>query len=387
MSDGRGSRRHVAIPILPLIVVLIVAACGGATASVAPSATPAPAPTTAPTPSPTPVDVSAAFVKIATSPDFSAIGKIVGKLTIGTVDGEISGDGAFDGADSKGTTTLVAGTFRQVTHSVTVGNQSWAQTEPGPWLLDTRASAKQGLDDYLRSVTAVVDVGVVTYAGRQLHHLQPKAGNEVSPDQLGFDVGTATDAAFTADLYATDDGTPAILAVTGSWTQASGATSVKTTVTFDLVFSDAGKPQTIEPPEDVWVRYTSKTLGYSMAHPADWTVKPSKDEDAYLLEGQPYVHVVVEPFKGSTAQYGTAVKAAYKRDVSAAPTETATRLGGQPAIRLVYQYTNSNAQDVTIAHDVTSRNGTGWSVFMVTPGGLEDIDVFVEFVAAFEFTR
>ena len=390
MSATRDCSRHHAIATLSLAVTLVIAACGGAPTSVAPSATATPAatPTAAPTPSPTPIDVAAAFAKIATAPDFSAVGKIAGTVTIAAVDGEITGDGLFDGADSSGSTTLAVGTFKQVTHSVTVGDQSWTRKEPGPWLVDTSPTANRGLDDYLRSVTAVVDLGVETYAGQELHHLQPKGGNKASPEALGFDVGTATDAAFTVDLYATDDGTPAIMTVTGSWTTVSGDTSVPTSMTFDLVLSDIGEPQTITAPEDVWVRYTSTKLGYTMAHPADWTVEPEKDKDSYLLNSQPYVYVAVQPFKGSTAKFATDLKASYKTPFGGAPkSEAPTQLDGQAAVRLIYQYRNEQDQDVTIADDVISRDGSGWEVLLATAGGPEDIDVFDQFVATFEFTE
>jgi hypothetical protein len=42
---------------------------------------------------------------------------------------------------------------------------------------------------------------------------------------------------------------------------------------------------------------------------------------------------------------------------------------------------------VTIADDVISRNATGWEVFLATAGGHEDIDVFDQFVATFQFTE
>jgi hypothetical protein len=390
MFATNGVRRHVAISTLSLAIMLVVAACGGATASVAPSATPTPAatPTAAPTPSPTPVDVAAAFTRIASAPDFSAVGKIAGTVKIGPVDGEISGDGLFDGADSSGSTTLTAGTFKEVTHSVTVGSESWTRKEPGPWLVNTSATAGEGLDDYLRSVGTVVDLGVETYAGRELHHLQPMGGNKAAPEALGFDVSGATDAAFTVDLYATDDGTPAIMAVTGSWTTVSGDQSIPTSMTFDLVFSDIGKPQTITAPEDVWVRFTSSKLGYTMAHPALWTVESEKDQDAYLVNGQGYVYVAIAPFKGSTATFVSGLKAAYKKPFEGDPkSETPTRLGGEAAIRLIYQFTNDSDQAVTVADDVVSRDGTGWEVYLVTAGGPEDVAVFDQFVATFEFTE
>lgn len=378
---------------LALGAALLIAACGGAPGSVnptdPPSTAPTATPTAVPTPSPTPIDVAAAFVKIATDPAFKAVGTIDGTVTIAGVKGEISGRGLFDSADSSGSTTLAVGTFKQVTHSVTVGGDSWTRREPGPWIAEARTgTAGKGLDDYLRSVSSIVDLGVVTRDGRQLHHLQPKDGNRVSPEVIGFEVGDDKDAMFTVDLYATDDGTPAIMTVTGSWTVMSGATPIPSELDFDMVLSDVGKPQVITPPDDVWVRYTSKTHGYSMAHPAAWTVKAGKDQDQYLVNDVAFVYVAMTPYTGSTAKFTKALKAVYSKDFGGDPvSETATGLDGKPATRLLYQFKNDADQDITFADDVLSLDGTGWEVFLVTVSDPGDIEMFDQFVSTFDFTE
>ena len=388
----RHARRRLAPVSLSLAVALGIAACGAPATSVAPSqvATAAPSATAAPTPSPSAADVSAAFYEVISAKDFSGKATLTGTLMIGAVEGDVTGSFAGDDDDSSSTTTITAGTFKQTTDKISVGDERWSRTSPGPWLEDPAkpggSSSDKSLATTLRNLGSVVDLGVESHAGKQLHHLQPKAGNMLTADDVGFDVGTATDAQFTLDFYATDDGAPASMVVTGSWTQGSGSDAVKNTMTLEYVFSDIGEPQVINPPEDVWVRYTSD-LGYTMAHPPDWTVVSKKNQDQYLLNDQPYVYVAVTPYKGSTAKFANELKASYKKPFKGEPeSEAATVLGGQPAVRLIYQYRNDEDQDVTIADDVISRDGIGWEVFLATAGGPEDIEVFNQFVATFQFT-
>jgi len=386
---SRGSR---CVATLTLAIALAVAACGGATASLEPSATPTPAatPTAAPTPSPTPVDVSAAFVKQIVAPDFSATAVVTGQLMVGPVEGQITGDAVFSGPNSSVSLSITAGTFKQTTDSISVGTSSWSRKSPGPWLEDPTkpsGSTDTSIGDVLKSIISVEDLGIETRAARQLHHLRSSSGNAIPPAVFGVDTATAREAKFTLDFYATDDGTPAVMAIAGTWTQLSGGAEVPTRMTFDIAFDDIGEPQTITPPDDVWVRYTSKNLDYTMAHPADWTVESTKEKDSYLLNGQGYVYVAVTPFKGSTAKFVTALEASYKTPFGGDPkSETPTNLGGVAAVRLIYEYTNEQAQGVTIADDIVSRDGSGWEVFLATGGGSEDIKVFDQFVATFAFT-
>ncbi len=400
MFQQRRSHHGLRIPTLILGVIVIVGACGGTPTSVAPSAaapsvalaspTAAPTPTPAPTPSPTPADVSAAFVRIISSPDFSGKATLTGTVTSGTLEGTISGEFAGGPGNSSTTTTVQLAGVQLVSESIKIGDKRWSRKSPGPWLDDpeTAASKASSLADYLRSVSGVVDLGVETRTGRQLHHLQAKSGNQVSGALFGLDAATAKDPQFTVDFYATDDGTPAAIAMTAAWTQVNGATSVPTNMTFEFAFSDIGTPPTITRPDDVWVRYASKAHGYTMAHPADWTVKAEADEDAYLLNGQGYVYVALTKFKGTTDAFAKALKASYKKSFKGPPkSETATRLGGEPATRLLYEFTNAGGQDVTVADDVVSRAGTGWEVFVATAGGMDDVAVFDQFVSTFEFAK
>lgn len=391
MFSRLGSRRSLASPLLSIAIALAVVACGGAAASVAPSATPTPAatPTAAPTPSPTPVDVPAAFVRRIAMPDFSATAKITGSMTVGAIEGRITGDGVMDSGDSSSTMTIDLGTFKQETGTVRVGAKSWSRRSPGPWLEDpAKPAGSEGttITDFLLSVASVEDLGLETRGGRQLHHLRSKAGQEIPCAALGFASDTAKDAECTLDLYATADGTPAIMAIAGGWKQVSGGVEVPATMTFELAFDDIGEPQAIEPPDDVWVRHTSTALGYTMARPADWTVEPAEDKDTYQVNGQPYIYVAVTPFKGSTAKFAAALKASYKEPFGGDPaSETPTNLGGAAGVRLIYRYTTEQGQEMTLVDDAISRDGSGWEVFLVTDGGPEDIEVFDTFVATFAY--
>jgi hypothetical protein len=125
-----------------------------------------------------------------------------------------------------------------------------------------------------------------------------------------------------------------------------------------------------------------------MAHPADWTVESSKTEDAYAIDGQPYVYVAPQKLaKGATIEDFVAdLQAFYKDDFGTPVSGVDLRLDGQPAYRLVYQFTNDQGQDVTFVDQIAVHGRTGWEVFLVTAGGASDIPVFDQFVATFHYT-
>jgi len=375
------------------VVALVVVACGGGAASVAPTDTPVPSitPTPAPTPSPSPADVSAPFLTDISSPTFSAATTLTGTIKVGATSGTLTGTGKLSGSDSEQVLTIKTASTSTVQSSISLGTKDWNKEDPGPWLEEpVPAVPKKGLDDFLHTLTGVKDLGFETRDGKKLHHLQPTAGSAIPAEFVGFaNTENAKDGAFTIDFYATEDGTPAILVLAGTWTVVNGDAEAPAEVTFNVALSAVATPQTVTAPDDVWVRYHSKTLGYTMAHPADWTVTSAKDKDSYLLNGQGYVYVALSPgYKGTTAKFAADLKVSYKKPFDGDPkSETPRALGGQAAIRLVYQYTNASAQDVTIADDVTVKGTTGWEVFLVTAGGTDDIAVFDQFVSTFVFDK
>jgi hypothetical protein len=387
-------QRAMARRLLPtLIVAIIVAACGGAAATPTPAPTPVATATPAPTPSPSAADVSAAFVKAITAPDYAAAAEIRGAISIAGTDGTLGGDALMiDDSSQSNTIITIAGTTES-TESIEQsekspgGAKTWTRQNQGPWV-EREPKGEPSLFETIEALSGIEDVGIVMKDGKPLHHLQAKGGNEISPEALGFDIKGATDPSFTLDLYATEDGTPAIIAVNGSWTQDSGGTQVPVGVDVEYVLSEPSASASIVPPLDPWTLFTSKPFKYEMAHPAEWTVEATKTQDSYLLDGQPYVFVAPEPRAATmtTAQFATALKKTYKPQFGAPTSETDTRLGGQAAKRLIFEFKNETGQAVTLVDDVTVRDGTGWEVFVATTGGREDIPIFDQFVSTFAFT-
>ena len=385
----RPARRRPGLPVmLVAIVAILAAACGDPNGSPTPAATPiaTPAP---PTPSPTPADVSADFVRIIGAPDFSARADIAGTVSFGTTAGQLTGDAVFAGPSSSLTMEIDLGGTTQETASVTVGSKHWERDSPGPWLAGPDADPSQGsLTGMLEAIASAEDLGVVAKDGRQLHHLRPTDGGSISPAAVGFDVEGATDVAFAMDFLATDDGTPAIIGIDGSWTQTEGDAAVPVAIDFEFALSEVGTPHSVSPPDDVWTVNRSKTFPYTMAHPATWTVESSKTEDAYAIDGQPYVYVAPQKLAKALAvdDFVASLQAFYQDDFGKPTSQVATTLGGQPAVRMIYAFTNAQGQDVTFVDEVTVRGRTGWEVFLVTAGGADDIPIFDQFVATFAFT-
>jgi hypothetical protein len=373
---------------LAIVVLVVAGACGDPNATPAPAPTTAPTPTAVPTPSPSPVDVTDDFVRIITAPDFSATATVNGTVMVGPNTADVTGNAIFAGPDSSVTLSVTGGEATQAIESVAIGSKRWGRKTPGPWLAAPDADPSEGsMSGTLATIASVKDLGVEEQDGRPLHHLQPGGGGAVSPAILGFDVEGATDPALVMDFYATDDGTPAVMRLDATWTQTVDDVSLPIALDLEFAFSGVGTSHAVSPPEDVWVVNASKPFKYSMAHPADWTIESSKTEDAYAIDGQPYVYVAPQQLaKGATLDAFVAdLQAFYKDDFGVPTSQTATSLGGQPATRLVYQFTNDQGQDVTFVDDISVRGRTGWEVFLVTAGGASDIPVFDQFVATFQY--
>lgn len=384
-------RPGLSIAAVAISAVMVATACGDPKVIPTPAPTPVPtvAPSAAPTPSPSPADVTADFIKIIAAPDFSARADISGTVSFGAAAGDLTGDAIFAGPSSSLSMTIAVGGATQQTQSVSIGSKNWNRDSPGPWLAAPDADPSHGsLSGTLEAIASVEDMGVVAKNGRQLHHLQPKGGGTISPGTIGFDVEGATDVAFAMDFFATDDGTPTIMGINGSWTQTESGVVVPIELDFEFALSEVGTPHTVSPPTDVWNVNTSKTFAYTMAHPADWTVESSKTEDAYAIGGQPYVYVAPQKLaKGlSLDDFVASLQDFYKDDFGQPTSQVSRTLGGQPGYRLIYDFTNDQGQDVTFVDDVTVRGRTGWEIFLVTAGGAEDIPIFDQFVATFAFT-
>ena len=383
--------RGMPVAVVAIAIVVVVAGCWDTnpTPTPSPTAIPTVVTTSPPTASPSPADVASEFLRVIAAPDFRATADITGTVTIAGTDGAIGGDAVFAGPDTSLAMTIELGGTSRQTESVSIGRQHWARHSPGPWLAAPDADPAQGsLSGMLAAIVSVEDLGVVPKGGRQLHHLRPQGGGAISPATIGFEIEGATDAAFSMDVYVADDGTPAVLGINGTWTQAEGDVAVPIDIEVEFVFAAVGVAQTVSPPVGVWVVNASTAFPYSMAHPPDWTVETSKTEDAYAIDGQPYVYVAPQKLATgvSVDEFAASLQDFYQDDFGKPTSVVARPLGGQAGFRLRYRFTNDRGQDVTFVDDVTVRGRTGWEVFLVTAGGADDIPVFDQFVTTFRFT-
>ena len=373
MARTPAARRPHAVSSL-VVAVLCLVGCGG-------TATPPPSEIVPPRPT----DASAALLKIIAAPDFGAVETFRGTIKVDMDQGVLSGTGAISGGDSTQTMTIAIANTTRVTHSTDIGSTSWTRAEPGPWLEDPKATTpKKTLSDYLRSLTEMVDLGLVPRPGRMLHHIQSTDSIAVPAEDLGYGNGPTTkDGAFTADFYATDNGTPVTIVLAGTWTVLDGSTERPASVTYDDTLSQVGTVQRIAPPDDIWVRYTSKALGYSMAHPADWTVSAAKGSDTYAIKGRG--NVVVTRYPVATIDDVLLGSHLVKRGESPR-VWSREKLDGEPAIRMVFDTVDDRKRPVTVVDDVTLRGGNGYEVYGVT--AREDrgeMDTFDQFAATFAF--
>lgn len=367
---------------LTVLLALGLVACGGGTTTA-----PAPSPTPTPTPTPAPFDVGAAFLDIVTNDVFSGRIDMTGTMELG-VTAEISGSIDTAGEDTKMVfTTTVAGTS-QTSETVTVDGVTYTRTNAGPWLVkedEGSASSGNGFSAWLRSLKKVEDLGVVTKDGDQLHHLKP---DKPLPDDA-FLGSAMNDAEFTIDLYAKDDGTPAVFTIDGSWSQEINGQPFKVEMTMDMAFSKLGASIAVLKPSDVWTRSES-ALGYSMAHPADFSVETRDGYDAFVKGREDWFYVTTWPDASGLSADGfrDAVIANYAPDFGQPViTPTASTLAGEPAWAVAWQFTNDSGE-VNRLHGVLAMHANvGWEVSLLTLPEVEtdDLTLFNTSLTTFQF--
>jgi hypothetical protein len=374
-----GRRRLAAAAAL---LALVAAACGGS-ATAAPTASPTLAPTA------TPFDVAAAFVAIVGDPDFSARMEVDGTMEMGvsaTLTGTITGSGD----DSR--TLLKVGLSGQTleTETITSGGKSYSRSGAGPWLEEPAKPAAEdtSLTTWLRTLDEFEDLGVVTKNGKKLHHLS--AGDApVPPAAIGLDASTFKDPVVTIDFYATDDGTPAVFSIEGTWVQLINGSDFTVEFLMDLTLSNVGSAITIDPPSDVWTTYTSP-LGYSMAHPDSFSVENRDGYDAFVLNGEDWIYVQPWPDAAGLSPEGFRdallefVKDSWGDPVVA---PVATSLGGEPGFIATFHYTYDDGTEGIAIDVLAMHKNQGHEVTFFTVPGQENADaaLFDKFLATFEF--
>jgi hypothetical protein len=281
----------------------------------------------------------------------------------------------------------------QTTETITVDGRGYDRTDDGPWVEEEPAGGDdpQSLAELLAVVSSLEDTGTETRDGRELHHLELPDGGAFPAEAMGIDTSVLEDPEFTMEFFAEPDGTPAVLAIEGTWTQAINDEDVDAEMSLDFTFRDLGDDVEIEAPDDTWQLYTSESFGYEMAHPDDWTVTSSNAEDQYLLDDQPYIWVVPQDIPGGMDLAGLrdALLETYEPDFGEPDAAAQAQLDGNPAVRLVYHAT-LEGNDLVFVDYATIHGGQGWEVFLITLAGEgeeDDIALFEDFVTTFEFTE
>jgi hypothetical protein len=259
-----GSRRLLLVGGLILATVMTACAAPG---SATPSASTAPS--EEPTPSSTPFDVVSAFVGELAD---GVLGRatISGTLEVGSIHATLGGSYAFglDNATRYEVTTTI-GDSRTISRTIAVAGTTYTQQGEGPWLVQEPGSGggSSGIEAAFAQIARLKDVGIVTWNGREVHSLQVPGGLTVPPAALGIADPSVQDPHAVVGFYALDDGTPAGMEMTMTWTQETGGAAVTGKMVMDVVFVHLGTAADIEPPEDVWQSYTSKTMNFSVAYP------------------------------------------------------------------------------------------------------------------------
>ena len=248
-----------------------------------------------------------------------------------------------------------------------------------------------GLGKWLDGLTSLDDLGIETKGGASLHHLRPATGNKVPADALGLDPAQFANPDISIELYAKDDGTPALFVFGGSWIQKVNGQDFDVTLAIDMTISDVGVPITFVPPPDVWTPYTS-TLGYSAAHPANFTVVPNTEGDTYQLNGVDWFYAVPYPEgKGLTAEgFRDAILDAYAANPGApraAPVKTT--VAGGVAYRMAFEFKATDGTDIVLVDVLTVNGDLGWEISLVTTPLDEaaDTKLFDTFLATFKFAE
>lgn len=287
----RGPSRRLATTYLALTLAVVLAGCGSSTPPTSASASPAtvasatpvdrspsPTATSTPAPSPTPKpDVAKPFLAILTSRTFAATAKIAGEFRLGSATFPVTGTYDVRGSDNRQSMTIAIPKATQTTESLTAAGVTYTK-RGGLWFVKPAAAAgsSSGADlaSSLRSLLDLVDTGTVTKGGRTLHHLEPRGSTSIPLSAFGASDPTG-DGVVTLDFYAEEDGTPVVMTIAATWTQPTGKTTERASMTIDYTFSNVGGQVVIDAPQQVWTTFKSKRFGYTMSHPVDWEAEQS----------------------------------------------------------------------------------------------------------------
>lgn len=391
--------RRLAMTAAAVTLALGLASCGGAASSATPSAADASDPATTPSASPTasPIDIAEAFAtKTEASLTFSS--ELSGYLLVGGVEGDISGVLQAVAGDVHNLTVVTfPGLPPQETETISVGAKNYERTANGYWLQSERVSGASGTDPVSVALANADDlevVGTEEHDGVTLHRIESNDPPEITPAALGIKEPTVTDFAAEVAFLAEDDGTPAGIIFTASWTQ--GPAEAPVPAEFELRYMTVDTTAEIEAPDDPWALYRSSELGYQMAHPVDWDARfdPATaeypDGDFYIgpVDGQIEVYRYTD-LGGALANQWFQGSADVLTEAYGAAPEVLTMLSlanGLEAQILAGHSTDGAPDPFYYQQGVVYGGDVAWDLnWYSTPGNEEEDQArFLQFVMSFE---
>ena len=255
-----------------LVAALTAGACtgGGAPGSSPglpqPTSSPAVPATPTPSPSPTPADASAAFAEALNDPLFTSRITVTGEMTFDGISMPIQGVIELRPGASHSVLTVAGGASAQTTEAMYIGSRKYERID-GVWF-DAGTPEADGLGDTIRGLGGFRDTGVETRNGTVLHHMELPPGVTVPPEAFDLDDPGMSHAVVHLEAWAEASGTPALMVVTASWSQASGDRTIAATMTMELAFTMVSVD--LATPANVWKWQESATFAYKAAYPADW---------------------------------------------------------------------------------------------------------------------
>lgn len=345
------------------------------------------APTASPTPTPVP-DVAKLFAaKIVTAGPIGG-GPISGLMTIGALEAPIAGTMALDGQDSSLELVIAmpgGPTLRNA--QITKSGRTYVSANGGPWFDTTGDETSSDPNAFAQALGAAAvtaeDRGVVTKLGQQLHHLVPSSTTAITGAHLGMTDAAMKDAVGTLDFYARDDGSLAVLSFGLDWTIDAQGTPVEASMDIDFEFG-TGPATTVAAPDDLWVRFVSDRLGYSIGHPDDWTVIEGETAEAADVVGvaEDQYSVIMKERRpkadsGDLDAYASAFLDAQEAAYGIKPeTDDTVTILGEPARRLTYHElvdpTDANGGTVFTVYTLLIRGRDAYWIAFVGPTGAED---------------
>jgi hypothetical protein len=228
MLSGATLTRRIGFAVLAVAIVGSVAACGSKS-------------------------LTDNFASKITDSNFQASGTLTGSYSTtvsdATVNSTITGTDKIKGKDSAMSMTIAADAttpqaFSTSTDTIDVDGNTYLRDNNGPW---TKSADKADATTITGVVNALglTDKGAQSHFGQQLHRLD--ATKSVPPSLFFSGTTGITNPVVSLTFWAKDDGTPAGMTMTATYTQASSGSTDDVTMLLEISF-DSLSGVSIDPP-------------------------------------------------------------------------------------------------------------------------------------------